>query len=475
MILGTDAPSPLTFNHHHCKAIMSPATASTSTTSILYDLDALDAADARAWHSSRLARVAVPASDALQRYWEIARDPQRSGELYGDAGIRGKFPANDGEIQNNLADTLETYQAFSPCPVDVFDSVKAVLIRREYEAAWRDLESSFVAGRKIFDPAEVATRHAGHPIPAAVAPYRRAYTVTGCSGIGKTLFLALALLRCLERHWTVVLQVDPAFLHVFNSCGVFKLRRSDVERAELRYALPNATWCLVDSNEALESVPQHIIDLVLFIVQAASPEARRTAWQTKTTMITNYYVMRPMSVEEAQLACASFTLVSHGVPRLIFLRFSVQCGAGEHMAAPDARKSSEIIREYFDKYGPDTPLAFQAAMRRGSWEDGPAARLDGAIAERNTAKVVGALAGIAFRERNGTAFRELNSAASRKPDGAAKLQKIFYRARLLRVDDDAAYALLVVHPGETRRCAQVDFASAHVRGRCLEAFPGLDV
>ena len=171
MILGTDAPSPLAFNHHlavfNYQRPMADSQPTSSTlqnaaSSILYDLDALDAADARAWHSSRLARVAVPASDALQRYWEMARDSKRSGELY---GIAEQLFANE----ERLNDTLKTYQTFSPCPVDVFDSVKAVLIRREYEAAWRDLESSFVARRKVFDPAEVATRYGGY-IPPQSAP-----------------------------------------------------------------------------------------------------------------------------------------------------------------------------------------------------------------------------------------------------------------------------------------------------------------
>ncbi|KAL1690252.1 hypothetical protein GGG16DRAFT_125856 [Schizophyllum commune] len=428
MILGTDALSPLTSNRHYALSNKQDTMAdAASTSSILYDHAALDAADARAWNSGRLARVAVPASDALQRYWEIARDPKRSGGLFGDAG---QLPANDGEIHNNSgkpADTLVTYQTFSPCPVDVFDSVKAVLcpvlIRREYEAAWRDLESSFVARRKIFDPAEVATRYEGHPTPTPVAPYPRAYTITGCPGIGKTLFLAFALLRCLERHWTVVLQTHPSFLHIFNSVGVWKVRTRDVD-----------------------IVPQHLIDLGRFIVQAALPEARRTSWQDKVQMIVSDYVMRPMGVEEAQAARTATT--------------------------------DRIIREFFDRYGPHTRLAFRAAAQREDWGDEPAARLDGALTNVSTPNAFEELQLIRLARDLRLGTRLVRTDPKFLGTGARILStdvRLFRLARRSRMGDDVAYALLVVRPGKTRSCARVDFASPYVRGRCLGAFPGLDL
>ncbi|KAL1674732.1 hypothetical protein EV122DRAFT_220051 [Schizophyllum commune] len=474
MILGTDALSPLTSNRHHALSNHRDTMAdAASTSSILYDHAALDAADARAWNSGRLARVAVPASDALQKYWEIARDPKRSGGLYGDAG---QLPVVDGEIHNNsgkLADTLETYQTFSPCPVDVFDSVKAVLIRREYEAAWRDLESSFVARRNIFDPAEAATRYEGHPTPTPVAPYPHAYTITGNPGIGKTLFLAFALLHCLERHWTVVLQTHPSFLHIFNSVGIWKVCTRDVDMFGLHCAVPKATWCLVDSNEgALLSVPQHIIDLGRFIVQAALPEHRRTSWQDKVQMIANDYVMRPMGVEEAQAACELAINETS--------RFSLHCA--------DVRRTSttdRIIWEFFDKYGPHTRLAFRAAAQGEDWEDGPAARLIGALTNVSTPNAFEELVGPARLEQLIRLARDLRLGSRLlRTDpkflrtGARILStdvRLFRLARRSRMGDDIAYALLVVLPGKNRSCAQVDFVSPYVRGRCLGAFPGLDI
>ncbi|KAL1754357.1 hypothetical protein FB107DRAFT_291690 [Schizophyllum commune] len=448
MILGTDARSPLTSNRHHALSNHRHTMADVaSTSSILYDHAALDAADARAWNSGRLARVAVPASDALQKYWEVARDSKRSGGLYGDAG---QLPVVDREIHNNSgkpADTLETYQTFSPCPVDVFGSVKAVLIRREYEAAWRDLESSFVARRKIFDPAKVATRYEGHPTPTPVAPYPRAYTITGCPGIGKTLFLAFALLRCLERHWTVVLQTHPSFLHIFNSVGVWTVRTRDVDLYGLHCAVPKATWCL-----ALLSVPQHIIDLGRFIVQAALPEHRRTSWQDKVQMIANDYVMRPMGVEEAQAARTATT--------------------------------DRIIREFLDRYGPHTRLAFRAAAQGEDWEDEVAARLDGALTNVSTPNAFEELVGSARLEQLIRLARDL-----RLGTRLVRTDPRFLRtgARILSTDvrlfrlagrswmgDDVAYALLVVRPGKTRSCARVDFALPYVRGRCLRTCPGLN-
>ena len=86
------------------------------------------------------------------------------------------------------------------------------------------------------------------------------------------MFLALALLRCLERHWTVLLQTGAAEVLIFNSNGVYALPLP-VDLRILRKGLPRTTWCLVDSNTALESVPDHILNLDLFLIQATSPRS----------------------------------------------------------------------------------------------------------------------------------------------------------------------------------------------------------
>ena len=95
----------------------------------LYDIKTLDSADAIAW--GRMIPEPV-VFDTYLEYWKQARDPVRSKQLY-------------GKIRN--------YRTFKPIP-GLFDGTKRILIRREYEAAWRDLESAFVTGKTDFDTTE---------------------------------------------------------------------------------------------------------------------------------------------------------------------------------------------------------------------------------------------------------------------------------------------------------------------------------
>ena len=154
----------------------------------------------------------------------------------------------------------------------------------------------------------------------------------------------------------------------------------------------------------------------------------------------------------------------------------------------DVRRTAttdRIIREFFDRYGPDTRLTFRAAAQGEDWEDEPAARLDRALTNVSTPNAFEELVGPARLEqlirlaghlRLGTRLVRTDPKFLRT--GARILStdvRLFRLARRSRMGDDVAYALLVVRPGETRSCAQVDFVSPYVRGRCLGAFPGLDL
>ena len=107
----------------------------------LYDLEGLDAEDARVWEASPLRHMAQPAN-RLMEYWRQARDRSRSRELYSD---------------------LKDYRTFVPCPLNPFKRMEAVLIRREYEAAWRDLEEAFVVGKRLFATKEGPLRYGAQP------------------------------------------------------------------------------------------------------------------------------------------------------------------------------------------------------------------------------------------------------------------------------------------------------------------------
>lgn len=100
----------------------------------------------------------------------------------------------------------------------------------------------------------------------------------------------------------MVLQLQPYSILIFNSSGVYSVSYT-VGMAELSEALPRATWCLVDSNDAMCGMPYNFLTLDRFLVQTASPQADRLSWGLKRRQFYSRYLIKPMPVEEAQLAC----------------------------------------------------------------------------------------------------------------------------------------------------------------------------
>ncbi|KAL1675262.1 hypothetical protein EV122DRAFT_218976 [Schizophyllum commune] len=355
----------------------------------LYDLEALDAEDARVWKASPLPLIAQPAN-RLMEYWRQARDRSRSQELYSD---------------------LKDYRTFVPCHLHPFKRMEAVLIRREYEAAWSDLEEAFVVGKRLSATKEGPLRYAGRPTPASRAPFNYAFALTGYPGIGKTMFLAFALLRCLERHWTVILQTGATEIFIFNSSGVYVLP-STVSPNALEEGLPRTTWCLVDSTTTLASVPDNILDLDLFLIQATSPRSNRTSWSTKRSTSYRRYIINPMPLDEAHLV------------------FSLQRGAER------SQRTDRIIQAYYDLYGPSTRLACAAGSEDiEDWDRVPAERLTQALTDLTL----------------------------------PQLEKLATHSSQMRMDDDVSSAILLIRTGAARDVAQVDFVSTHVLLRCANS------
>ncbi|TFK53206.1 hypothetical protein OE88DRAFT_1734147 [Heliocybe sulcata] len=347
----------------------------------LNDLDALDKEDASAWNASTVSSWArrLADTDELEKYRVKARDPVRSKELYSALG---------------------DYQTFLPAPRRF--GMPKVLIRREYEAAWRDMEHAFVSGGTFFDTMGGPLRYEGPSTPDSFAPHAFAYTILGHPGIGKTLFLSLALLRCLERHWTVVLQLTASDIHIFNSIGVFKVASINADFADLEEALPQATWCLIDSNTAIEGVPQNIAYLGRFLIQAASPRASRTSWGKKRNTFTSMYLINPMPLDEAQLA---FSLYSKRT-----------------------KDTDRIIKDFFDKYGPSTRNAYIAASVGEDWEDQVAFDITTALSNLDL----------------------------------PKLRNLVSQTSQLQMDENVSHHLLLVRPDKRRHRVQVDVISEHI-------------
>jgi hypothetical protein len=70
------------------------------------------------------------------------------------------------------------------------------------------------------------------------------------------------------------------------------------DRAEFMARIPKSTWCLVDSNRGLITVPFFLTALGLFIVQASSPRSNRIDWTNKTSKPVMRFFMKPWDLIE---------------------------------------------------------------------------------------------------------------------------------------------------------------------------------
>jgi hypothetical protein len=71
-----------------------------------------------------------------------------------------------------------------------------------------------------------------------------------------------------------------------------------------------STWCLIDSNLSLDTVPVFIQDLDLFIVQASSSRPHRYAWIDKATGPVYQYFMKPWTLPELLVGYVTYFLIS---------------------------------------------------------------------------------------------------------------------------------------------------------------------
>jgi len=86
----------------------------------------------------------------------------------------------------------------------------------------------------------------------------------------------------------------PDCAYIIDSLGV---RRVDI-RVLYRDSITEKYWCLVDSNDKLETVPEDIYSLGTFIVQSVSPRNKRVDWWTKYPPPVRSFFMKEWSLSE---------------------------------------------------------------------------------------------------------------------------------------------------------------------------------
>ncbi len=117
--------------------------------------------------------------------------------------------------------------------------------------------------------------------------------------------------------------------------------------------IPINAWCLVDTNESLQTVPALISNTPFFILQAALPKRKHLQWANKTIGILRY-VMKPFSLSELIIgyenSIPSFTSLSD----FDVVRRNRNLDVSETI-------SEKSLQEYYRQYTPSARFAYQHA------------------------------------------------------------------------------------------------------------------
>ncbi|KAM6494818.1 hypothetical protein JOM56_009441 [Amanita muscaria] len=161
-----------------------------------------------------------------------------------------------------------------------------LLIRDEYHKVLRAIMEWFLPGKKVTDDMQPAPwSNPFLDVPPTYVTKKRAFVLLGHPGIGKTAFLYVLLVLRLQARLPTIFQSRDNHLCYFDD-------------NEFKSQFDPSTWCLIDSNQHLNTVPGFIQDLKLFIVQASSPSSYRFEWTKKATGPVSRYFMKSWTLSE---------------------------------------------------------------------------------------------------------------------------------------------------------------------------------
>ena len=201
-----------------------------------------------------------------------------------------------------------------------------ILIRDEYKEASRVIVEWFLKGTEATEVTEgtmevddMQPAPFGNPfldLPTGFVSTIRGLLILGNPGIGgqsssfsyyspsylivgKTVFLFVLLVLRLQARLTTIYQSRNSHLYYFADNGVFLINLiPELIATEFKSQFHPSTWCLIDSNQSLDTVPVFIQDLNLFIVQASSPRPHHFKWTKKATSPVRRYFMKPWTLSE---------------------------------------------------------------------------------------------------------------------------------------------------------------------------------
>jgi len=138
-------------------------------------------------------------------------------------------------------------------------------------------------------------------------------TATSSISVGKTVLLCVLLVLRLQAQLPTIYQSRASHLYYFADDGVYLINLTPSSIAtNFKPQFHKSTWCLIDSNQSLDTVPVFIQDLDLFIVQASEspPRQHRYAWIDKATGPVFQYFMKSWTLPELLVGYVTYLLIS---------------------------------------------------------------------------------------------------------------------------------------------------------------------
>lgn len=119
-------------------------------------------------------------------------------------------------------------------------------------------------------------------------------------GTGTSVFLRYLLcLRLLAKLPTIFVDDKDEYALICDS-GAYAIGNTSKRFSRsLSELLPTSTWCLVDSNDAVPTVPDYLLSLGKFVVQAEKMNTKSVEWldNIDVNSSTRYYMKRWTSYE----------------------------------------------------------------------------------------------------------------------------------------------------------------------------------
>ena len=134
---------------------------------------------------------------------------------------------------------------------------------------------------------------------------------TSFISVGKTVLLYVLLVLRLRAQLPTIYQSRGTHLYYFADDGVYVINLTPRPIAtNFTSQFHKSTWCLIDSNDELDSIPGFIRDQDLFIVQASSPRPHRYAWTDKASGSVFRYFMKSWTLSELLVGYVTYLLIS---------------------------------------------------------------------------------------------------------------------------------------------------------------------